>query len=456
MKANRRAFTVAALGAVAALVAAGCAPGGSNDGAPVDVENITEPVSAEQVAELGDVTLTVWADAGEEATLGELIPRYEDAYPNVTVDVTYKGWDDLMGTVVNAMASDSPPDVTNGNQGFAVMGTMVAGGMLRPLDDVVEVYGLDEGVPASGFDSYRWNDDGSQWGTGNIVGLGGATQPLGLFYNVSKLQGLGLDAPTSIADLEQALKAAKAAGEVPIQLGNSDQYPLGSHVLGILIDMYATPTEVNEWIAGGADATFDSPGIRKAVETLQAWGEAGYFPDGYDGRSLDDAVAAYGAGEGVFFLGGSFNGSRLAQQDPDGFGFTLLQGEEGTYVTTGTFGTPWHISARSEIQPAAVAFLAMLLSKDFAQAYADNSRLPIADLSGVRPTGSMHASQLDAAQAFFDNGDFVGYLDWATPTMQATLGAGAQELLAGRIDEDTFIERVQGDWSAYQEERSGS
>src|SRR5690625_2311555 len=118
------------------LITAGCAPGKSSNHDSQDEQgeslSITEPVSAEDVKELGDVTLNVWADAGEEATIEELIPRYEKEFTNVKVDVTYKGWDDLMGTVVNAMDSDNPPDVTNGNQGFATMGTMVAGNMIRP------------------------------------------------------------------------------------------------------------------------------------------------------------------------------------------------------------------------------------------------------------------------------------------------------------------------------------
>ncbi|RWZ46303.1 extracellular solute-binding protein [Labedella phragmitis] len=452
---TRRAPLAAAIGITTVVLLAGCAPGSGQRTGPTETEEITEPVTVEQVAELGDVTLRVWADAGEESMLDALVEQYEDTYDNVTVDVTIKGWDDLMGTVVNAMNGDNAPDVTNGNQGFAIMGTMVKGGMLRPIDDVIAAYGIDEGLPESGFDSMRWNDDGTQWGSGNIYGMGGATQPLGLFYNRAKLEELGLGVPDSIGEVEEALATAKAGGETPIQLGNSDQYPLGSHVLGILINMYADPAEVNEWIAGGADASFDSPGIRAALEKLAEWGEKGYFAAGYDGRSLDDAVSAYGEGDGVFFLGGSFNGSKLAAVDPDAFGYTLLRAESGEYVTTGTFGTPWHISSKSTIQPAAIAFLGMMLSPEFAQTYADSSRLPVADLEGVTATGSMHQSQLDAAQALFADGEFVGYLDWATPTMQRTLGAGAQELLGGRMSVDEFVESVQSDWSDYQTERTG-
>lgn len=413
---------------------------------------ITEPVTADQIADLGDVTLRVWADAGEEGMLQLYVPAFEETYPNVTVDVTYKGWDDLMGTVVNAMNSNDPPDVTNGNQGFAIMGTMVKAGLIRPMDDVIKAYGIDQGVPASGFGSYSWNDAGTEWGTGTIYGMGGATQPLGLFYNVSKLEDLGITPPDSIDDLEAALAKVAGTDEQPIMLGNADQYPLGSHVLGILIDMYSKPAEINAWIAGEEGATFDTPGVRKALETLEQWGEEGYFGRGYDGMSLDDAVGRYAGGEGVFFLGGSFIGSTLAASDPDAYGFLLLRGADGQYVTTGTFGTPWHISSKTKVAPAAIAFLGGMLSDDNAARYAEVSRLPNADLT-VEPTGFMHEQQLAAANKLFEDGDFVGYLDWATPTMQRTMGTEAQKLLAGRTTVDDFIETVQEDWSDYQAER---
>lgn len=439
---------------IAVLALSACAPGGSGNGdasAPEMTER-TEPVSVEEVEELGDVTLTVWADAGEEAVLEAMIPEFEATYDNVTVDLSLRGWNDLMATVVNAMAGENPPDVAQGNTGYEIMQPLIQGDMIRPLDDVADVYDLTEGVPESAFDSYRWDEGGESWGGDTLYALGGATQPQGLFYNVEKLEELGLEAPQSFEELEEALEVASEAGELPIQLGNSDQYPLGAHVMGALFNLFAEPEEINAWIAGEEGATFDQPGIRTAVEVAQSWNESGYFPPGYDGKSLDDAVSDFGEGEGVFFIGGSFNGSRLSQYDPEGFGFTLLQNEDDTYVTTGTLGTPWHISSRTELEPAAIAFVGMLLSAENAQWYADDSRLPNTNLDGVEPLGTMHENQLEAANIFFESGEFIGFLDWASPGMQDTLGAAAQELLAGRITADEYIERVQADWTNFHGE----
>ncbi|MDR1427114.1 MAG: extracellular solute-binding protein [Bifidobacteriaceae bacterium] len=473
-KHRRRVLTALVSTALIAGLTASCAPGsksedappGSEPAAPVepsdgaaqdggagDFSNITAPVTPKDVAAYGDITLSVWADAGEETVLEKLVPLFEEQYPNVTVEVTYKGWDDLMETVINALDSNNPPDVANSNQGFAMMGIEVKAGLIRPMDDFRAAYGMSEGLPESGWETMTWNPDGSEWGSGTLYAIGGATQPQGLFYNRAKLEELGLEPPESIGDLDAALKAASEAGELPIMLGNTDQYPLGSHVFGIVNDMYADPAAINAWLAGAEGATFDTPGTREALTKLKEWGESGYFGEGYNGRSLDDAVAAYAKGEGVFFLGGSFNGAKISAESPDGFGYALLKATSGDYATTGTLGTPWTISSKSKVPGAAIAFLGMLTSKDFAQVYADEGRLPVADLGGVTPTGSLQESMLVAAHQLFEGGDFIGFLDWASPTMQRELGTNAQELLAGQIDVDTFVANVQGNWEEFQEER---
>jgi len=43
----------------------------------IHTESINQPVTVEEVAALGDITLDVWADAGEEKTMKILIPKFE-------------------------------------------------------------------------------------------------------------------------------------------------------------------------------------------------------------------------------------------------------------------------------------------------------------------------------------------------------------------------------------------
>ena len=132
------------LAVATALAITGCSSPGSDTASEANTADaIYSPVTVEEVAALGDVTLDVWADAGEEKTMKILIPQYEAMYPNVKVNLTLKGFDDLMKTVVPALAGDPAPDVVQGNQGYSVDGALVKAGLIRKLTDVSKAYGWD-------------------------------------------------------------------------------------------------------------------------------------------------------------------------------------------------------------------------------------------------------------------------------------------------------------------------
>jgi raffinose/stachyose/melibiose transport system substrate-binding protein len=43
----------------------------------------------------------------------------------------------------------------------------------------------------------------------------------------------------------------------------------------------------------------------------------------------------------------------------------------------------------------------------------------------------------------------VPYLDWATPTFYDTIAAAIQELLAGELEPDAFLQRLQDEYSSF-------
>ena len=62
--------------AATALLITGCSsPGSDSGGGANTADAINSPVTVEEVAELGDITLDVWADAGEEKTMKILVPK---------------------------------------------------------------------------------------------------------------------------------------------------------------------------------------------------------------------------------------------------------------------------------------------------------------------------------------------------------------------------------------------
>lgn len=458
-----RRLPFAALGAVLAtcLAATSCgAPGGGEgEGGPYKVpkdEQVTSPFSAEDVAELGDTTLRVWADKNEQGTLEELIPKFEEKYPNVTVKPTYKSFDDLMKTVVPALQSGGAdaPDLVQGNQGYSVDGALVQGGLIRPIDDLSKTYGWADELSPSFLASMRWDAPGEHFGQGTLYGISPVTQLVSVFYNKKKLQSLGVEPPETFKDLDAAMKTAKERDEQPLILGNADKYP-AFQVFGVIQGAYSEPLSITEWINGTEGADFVAEGNLKAADKLKEWGEKGYIQEGFNGLSEADATTDFGAGEGVFFIGGDWNAEALVKADAKDIGFLAPPtGVSGGHVTQGSSGLPWHVNAKTENLPAAAAFLDMQQDPEFAQTLADLGRIPVAS-SDVKGQNPLAQETIDAANATLADDGQVGYLDWSTDTMYDTLSASTQELLGGKTDTDGFLGAVQEDWQKFQSERAG-
>src|SRR5215212_11883061 len=199
-------------------LATGCGtPGGDDsDTAEKADKEAAKTVAKPDVAAAGDVTLTVWDQevrGGQEAQIKRLNAAFQQRYPNVTIKRVAKSFTDLNTTLKLAVSGDDAPDVVQANQGRQVMGQLVKGGLLAPLDAYADAYGWEDRYSKVLIDLNRFSDDGTQFGSGSLYGLSQVGEIVGVFYNKRKVKTL----PKTFAEFEQQLAAAKAAGDVPIQ-----------------------------------------------------------------------------------------------------------------------------------------------------------------------------------------------------------------------------------------------
>lgn len=449
---------VLSVAAVSALVLSACsAPGGEETSSPepsteVSTEAsdvITAPVTAEQVAELGDVTLSVWADQGEQSLMELYIPAYEEMYPNVTVEIQYKSFNDLVTTVVNAMNSDDAPDVAQGNQGWATDGALVRAGLIRPLDDVATAYGYQEAA-GDAITQLMWSEDGSVFGSGTIFGMSPDNQMVGIFYNKTKLAELGLSVPRTLDELKVALDAGLALGEAPIVLGNADKAS-AMQAFSLIQGALTPAADTRAWITGASGSDFNVESNVEALELMTQWVADGYISAGYDGTSPDDAAAAFAAGDGLFFIGGSWNAGTIADGEQFGFSSGL---EDGGNASSGSFGLNWHVGANSDETIAALAFVGLLNSAESAEMLASVNRVPIHPVSlSASGEGSIFPDLVAASEEQLGSNGALYWYDWATDTMFDTFTSGLQEVLADRRTASDLLETVQTNWEAFQAER---
>ena len=442
------------LAVATALAITGCSSPGSDTASEANTADaINSPVTVEEVAALGDVTLDVWADAGEEKTMKILIPQYEAMYPNVKVNLTLKGFDDLMKTVVPALAGDPAPDVVQGNQGYSVDGALVKAGLIRKLTDVSKAYGWDSSYNPDDFGQFSWSEDGSQYGTGDLYGMSPVGEFVGVFYNKAKLAKLGIALPTSFDEFAAALDKAKKAGETPIVMGNSDKWP-ATHAFGLIQGAFTPASETKELITGTSGSSFVSNTNETALNTMRDWITKGYFTKGFDGVSADDAAAKFAAGNGVFYMGGTWFGGTIGQGLGKDAGFIANPpGASGKHVGTGSYGLGWHISSKTDGLPASVAFVAMIMDPAFAPSIASLDRIPSAN-AVLEASSPLLKDMQDAGKKMFKDAGLTFYLDWSTDTMYDVYTAKLQEFMAGKIKAADMMKAIQSDWDTFQTNRS--
>src|SRR5215212_10322791 len=130
--------------AVALVLLAGCGtPGGSNDDSGKNAEQAKANSKKIDVAKAGDVTLTVWDQevrGGQKKQIQQLNAAFQAKYPNVKIKRVAKSFEDLNTTLKLAVSGSKAPDVVEANQGRQVMGALVKGGLLRPLDPYAEAF----------------------------------------------------------------------------------------------------------------------------------------------------------------------------------------------------------------------------------------------------------------------------------------------------------------------------
>jgi raffinose/stachyose/melibiose transport system substrate-binding protein len=448
---HRRRSPVHALIAVAlAALAAGCGatPGGEADEQPERRQPVARKVD---VAKAGKVTLTVWDQevrGGQRAQIERLNRAFEERYPNVTIKRVAKSFTDLNTTLKLAVSGDRAPDVVQANQGRPVMGQLVKGRLLRPLDSFARAYRWGERYSDVLLDLNRFSADGDAFGSGNLYGLSQMGEIVGVFYNREAVRTL----PRTFADFERMLARAKQRGDVPIAFGNLDKYP-GIHEFQAVQNQFARPDDVRDFVFARNGAAFDTPGNQQAASTLQGWAEKGYFTPDFNGTGYDAAWQQFADGRGDFLIAGTWLVADLVESMGDRVGFMLMppRADGGTPVSLGGESLPFAITSRSRHPGVAAAYIDFLTNPDAARVLVETGNLPAMPTS-AQPSSALSEDVFAAWRTLTERNGLVPYLDYATPTFYDDLTGAIQRLLAGEVEPAAFTEDVQSDYAKFTEQ----
>jgi arabinogalactan oligomer/maltooligosaccharide transport system substrate-binding protein len=212
----------------------------------------TAPTTAPTAA--APVTLTIWdgyhASGSEEATITDLVNKYQAAHPNVTVNLLEVPFDQLFTKYETDTAAGGGPDMyTAPNDN---LGSEVRAGLIAPIDNYLQ--GRLTGYTQAGIAGVTID--------GKIYAVPGIAKAVGLFYNKSTIP----TPPQTTDDLMNLVKSGKKLGFV----NNGAYYIWGfwSGFGGTLLD--SNGKCVADQTTGFADALQYLSDLQKAGATIDS------------------------------------------------------------------------------------------------------------------------------------------------------------------------------------------
>jgi ABC-type glycerol-3-phosphate transport system substrate-binding protein len=420
--------------AAAVLLAAGCAEtGGSGPSAPRDV---SKELSTEKIT----LTLAYTDDPPVKA----LIEAFEAKHPNITVEGQQTAFSDYVKSVKLAMASDTPPDIAEYNPG--AMRSLVPGGLIYDLSPYEELYGWQDGFPASTLEVLRSDKDAKQYGTGGLYAVPGSLSVLGVFYNKQLVNAAGVTQPPATLDeFEQNLAAVKNTGVTPLSLGSLQVG--GFQLWNALTNSLGDEQAYRDWVYGKPGSTIETDGAKEAAQTVVDWVDAGYLPASANATADADALANFTQGKSAYFVTGNWYAATIAEAMGDNAGFFLFPvAQQGNPVVASGASVAFSISSKTKHPNEAAAFLDFMRSPEAAKVQFDSGFMPVDTTADVQASGVTADITGEFAKVVADNG-IVPFPDFASPNMIDRLTSGVQGLLGKQTTPDAFLASLQESWT---------
>lgn len=265
------------------------------------------------------VVLNAYFETGFDIPF-KLSEEFTKQFPNVTWDIKQDQFTNLMTATPRLLSGDNPPDLIR----LPSMVSLVKDGLLRNLDDYATAYGWDQWSAAQ-LAQNRVAEDGTR-GSGSLYAMGLNYSMTGVFYNKELATQIGMtQPPATVAEFEDLLAKAKAAGLQPIMQWNATASGGGlAFPLQNLMAAYGPTEPINDWIFQKPGATIDTPTNVTAAQHLEDWVKAGYFPEDANAIEYTDANARFGKGEGVFMFNGDWQNATYDKDLPGNVGFFVF------------------------------------------------------------------------------------------------------------------------------------
>jgi raffinose/stachyose/melibiose transport system substrate-binding protein len=394
------------------------------------------------------VVLNAYFETGFDIPF-KLAEEFTKQYPNVTWDIKQDQFSNLINETPRLLAGDNPPDLIR----LPTMVSFAKQGLLMNMDGYAASLGWDK-WPVPQLNQNRVAADGSR-GSGSLYAMGLNYSLTGIYYNKKQAAEIGMtEAPKTLAEFEDLLAKAKAAGKLPIMQWGSAKSGMGlAFPLQALMASVGPTGPINDWIFQKPGATIDTPSNLVAAQHLEEWIKKGYFPTDINAIEYTDANARFGKGEGVFIFNGDWQNAGYDTDMPGNVGFFLMPpAEAGGSPAAMSAPLTYGIAAKAKHADCAAYFLTWVASNDAARAID-------VKIGGSNPGGPADATMPAVTEGSVTNetlaaGPVVGKagtsMDFIANSTSSIFAQGwtpeLQKMVGGKQDAAGLLKAVQAEY----------
>ncbi|MBO8166626.1 MAG: carbohydrate ABC transporter substrate-binding protein [Kosmotoga sp.] len=277
-----------------------------------------------------------WTGGGEEEGLLALYDVFHKYYPDVEIiNATVAGGAGTNAKAVlkTRMLGGNPPDSFQVHGGMELIDTYVVTGMMEPITGLLEQWGIKDKFPADILRICSYNGEiysiPVNVHRGNVV-----------FYNKAILEEVGIkELPATWPEFIEALKKIKAAGYVPLALGDKNKWTATHLFEDILLSTLGAYNYNGLW---NGRTSFDHQGVKEALEFFKEL--MNYINENHASLTWQDATLLVFEGKAAFNVMGDWAEGylkTLGWTPGKEFGWMTVPGTKGSFmVVTDTFGLP--------------------------------------------------------------------------------------------------------------------
>ncbi|WP_425498904.1 sugar ABC transporter substrate-binding protein [Oerskovia flava] len=310
-------------------------------------------------------TLDVWIMQGTNPSSDEFFDTVGEAFTEETgaeLNVEFVEWGDAHDRFVTSIAGGTTPDVAE--TGTTWTPEFADAGALAPLGEYVEGAGLGDDLVDGLVEAGTY--DGELYGMPWYAGV------RSFVYNTEVFDELGLEAPTTWQEIEDAAIAVKDANPdmVAVAVPGDAEFTVYPWVWGGGGDVATLEGET--WTSG-----LDSPGAREGISFWTGLAtEHNLSSAGAVTWRETDVLDAFAEGDVAMAVMGSWTPAAIIEKNPDmdgKFSAVPIPGKDGGISPSVLGGSHLSMFETSDDKDLAFAFIEMMTTGEFAQEWASQS-----------------------------------------------------------------------------------